>query len=173
MKRARFDGPLGPMLLVASDTALCGLYFAGQKYYPPASARWPEAEDDALLSLARRQLTEYFAGTRLEFDLPLAPAGTPWQRVVWEALCTVPYGKTISYGELAKRLGRPGSARAAGAAVGRNPLSIVIPCHRVIGATGQLTGYAGGLDRKRALLALEAGGQMDGGDASGVPPTTP
>ncbi len=103
----------------------------------------------------RGQLAEYFAGERRAFDLPLAPAGTPWQRAVWDALLDLPYGETITYTELAARAGRPGAARAAGAANGRNPIAIVIPCHRVVGTGGGLTGYAGGLDAKGRLLALE------------------
>ena len=102
------------------------------------------------------QLREYFAGTRTEFDLPLAPEGTSFQRGVWNAISGVPFGATISSGELARRCGRPSAVRAAGAATGRNPLTIVIPCHRIMGSGGALTGYAGGLDRKRALLTLEA-----------------
>ena len=104
----------------------------------------------------KTQLDEYFAGDRQEFDLPLAPAGTPFQRQVWEALASIPYGEVTSYAALADRLGRPGSARAVGAANGANPLAIVVPCHRVVGADGTLTGYAGGLDAKRTLLTLEA-----------------
>jgi methylated-DNA-[protein]-cysteine S-methyltransferase len=105
----------------------------------------------------RRQLAEYFSGERRAFDLRLAPRGTPWQRAVWAALLTVPYGETIGYAELAARAGRPGAARAAGAANGRNPIAIVLPCHRVVGAGGRLTGYAGGVDAKAWLLALERG----------------
>lgn len=107
----------------------------------------------------RRQLDEYFAGERRAFDLPLAPVGTPWQRAVWAALLEVPYGETITYTELAARAGRPGAARAAGAANGQNPISVVMPCHRVIGTSGSLTGYGGGLDAKGWLLALERGGR--------------
>ena len=104
---------------------------------------------------ARQQLTEYFAGQRREFDLPLAPAGTDFQRRVWELLREIPYGETVTYGELARRLGNPKSARAVGMACNRNPIAIVVPCHRVVGSTGSLTGYAGGLDAKAFLLKLE------------------
>ena len=156
MKRITFDGPLGGMLVVGTDTALGGIYFAGQKYYPAPCDQWPEAPGDALLTEARRQLEAYFEGRRRSFDLPLAPEGTPWQRAVWRELCAVPYGATRSYGELARRLGKPTASRAVGAAVGRNPLTLVIPCHRIVGAAGNLTGYAGGIERKRALLDLEA-----------------
>src|SRR5205085_9923425 len=105
-----------------------------------------------------RQLREFFAGERTAFELPLRPAGTPFQRAVWDALLEVPYGETTGYGALAQRLGRPGAARAVGLANARNPLAIVVPCHRVVGASGALTGYAGGLERKRFLLELEARG---------------
>ena len=113
--------------------------------------------DDARFADARAQFTEYFAGQRTEFDLPLDCAtGTEFQRLVWRALCDIPYGETISYGELARRIGQPAAVRAVGLANGRNPLSIVVPCHRVVGTGGKLTGYGGGLDRKRHLLDLEA-----------------
>ena len=112
----------------------------------------PDAEPFPLL---RRQLGEYFAGERTAFELPLAPAGTPFQRIVWDALLAIPYGETRSYGELAAAVGKPGAARAVGRANHDNPIGVVIPCHRVIGAGGSLTGYAGGLDRKRYLLELE------------------
>jgi methylated-DNA-[protein]-cysteine S-methyltransferase len=147
--------PLGDMLLVANDDALCGIYFAGQKYEPQLGSEWREDARRAVLRAGSMQLAEYFAGTRVDFDLPLAPAGTPFQHAVWSAIAAVPWGATITYAELAKRAGRPGSVRAAGAATGRNPLTIMIPCHRIVGANGALTGYAGGLDRKRALLLLE------------------
>ena len=112
-------------------------------------------DPSAALGEARRQLTEYFAGARRAFDLPLAASGTPFQRRVWEALRRIPYGETISYGELARRIGKPTASRAVGAANGRNPIAIVVPCHRVIGADGTLIGYGGGLPVKEALLALE------------------
>ncbi len=153
-----WDSPLGRMVLVAKDDALIGVYFDGQRYQPPIGASWRERPESSVLRRAVLQLAEYFAGTRTRFDLPLAPVGTPFQRAVWQAIAAVPSGRTITYAELAANAGRPGSTRAAGNATGRNPLSIVIPCHRIVGADGSLTGYAGGLDRKRALLALERPG---------------
>jgi len=152
----RLATPLGPTLLVAAGDALCGLYFAGQKYEPVPAADWQRCPDAPVLRAAREQLAAYFAGGLQRFDLPLAPAGTAFQRSVWTAIAGVPWGATIAYRELAVRAGHPAGVRAVGAAVGRNPLSVVIPCHRIVGADGSLTGYAGGLDRKRALLALEA-----------------
>ena len=149
--------PQGALLLIARDGALAGVHFDGGRHAPAIGADWRHAPGDPLLAAARRELGEYFAGTRRAFDLPRGPAGTPFQRAVWQAIAAVPYGETISYRELAQRVGRPAAVRAAGAATGRNPWSIVVPCHRIVGADGTLTGYAGGLDRKRALLALEAG----------------
>jgi len=150
-----FDGPQGRMLLVATEKGLCGAYFKGQKYFPD-SMEGKHAPNHAPLRQARRELREYFAGKRKRFEVPLAPEGTPFQRSVWKAISTVTFGETISYGELARRARHPGSARAAGAATGRNPLGIIVPCHRILGSNGSLTGYAGGLNRKRALLALES-----------------
>ncbi len=152
---ARIASPLGSIVVVATDAALTGVYFDGQRYQPPVGPDWRHRQDAELLRRAATQLAEYFSGARQRFELPLAPAGTPFQRRVWEAIAAVPPGETISYRELAARAGAPGSARAAGAATGRNPLSIVIPCHRIVGSDGALTGYAGGLERKRALLTLE------------------
>lgn len=149
------QSPHGRMLLVAADEALTGVYFEGQKYHPAIDPRWQPDARHPVLQQASRELAEYFAGKRRRFDTPLAPAGTPFQRAVWNAIATVPYGETITYGELARRAGCPGSARAAGAATGRNPLTIFIPCHRILDSRGTLNGYAGGLDRKRALLTLE------------------
>jgi methylated-DNA-[protein]-cysteine S-methyltransferase len=147
------DSPLGPLTLVGTDGALTGLYMDRQRYRPE-----PETfgdRDDVPFAEAARQLEEYFAGTRTRFDLPLAMAGTPFQRQVWEALRAIPYGRTVSYGQLADRLGRPTAARAVGLANGHNPIGIIVPCHRVVGASGDLTGYGGGLDRKRRLLDFE------------------
>ncbi len=155
MTTCSYESAFGPMLLAAKDGALLGAWFLGQKHFPETLTANGDAPPDAVLARAARACDAYAAGERKTFDVPLAPRGTPWQRTVWEALLAIPYGETLSYGKLAARLGRPGSARAVGAAVGRNPLSIFIPCHRVVGANGSLTGYAGGLDRKRALLALE------------------
>ena len=154
----RRGSPLGTMRLVARDGALVGVYFDGQKYDARAGDDWREAPDDPLLREAGRQLDEYFAGRRRRFELRVAPLGTAFQREVWRAIAAVPCGSTITYAELARRVGRPTSVRAAGAATGRNPISIVVPCHRIMGAGGALTGYAGGLDRKKALLALESSG---------------
>ena len=146
---------LGNVLLVANGDALCGVYFDDQKYLPSVDPAWQEDEDTAVLRAAHNQLDQYFAGLRKHFELPLAPNGTPFQRAVWNAIAQVPWGETLTYAELAARAGHPGSARAAGAATGRNPLSIIVPCHRIVGSDGSLTGYAGGLDRKQTLLALE------------------
>lgn len=152
--QAHIETPLGPMLAVRTSEGLAGLWFESQKWHPePFDA--PERPDDPLLRRAAEQITEYFGGERSQFDLPLDPQGSAFQRSVWEALGHIECGRTQSYADLARRIGAPQAARAVGAAVGRNPLSVVVPCHRVLGSGGQLTGYAGGLDRKRALLALE------------------
>ena len=141
--------PIGPLLAAADDDArLCGLWFDREPV--PGWHR-----DDAALGPAREQIDAYFAGDLREFDLPLGTAGTAWQRSVWDALRAIPYGATASYSQLARQLGRPAAARAVGAANGRNPLSVVVPCHRLVGARGALTGYAGGIDRKRWLLEHE------------------
>lgn len=147
---ALVDSPIGPLTTVVEDGALVGLYLPDHAH-PPASVGDP---GPVLLGLAE-QLGAYFAGELRAFDLPLSARGTPFQERVWAALREVPYGTTTTYGALARSLGVPGGARAVGLANGRNPLSIVVPCHRVIGADGRLTGYAGGVERKRALLALE------------------
>lgn len=152
-----YESPQGQMLLVADGEALCGVYFDGQKYLPQVASQWRRDPQHATLRQAKRELAEYFAGKRKRFEVALAPEGTPFQRSVWKAIATVGFGETISYAELAQRAGCPGSARAAGAATGRNPIGIIVPCHRILGSDGSLTGYAGGLDRKRALLALESG----------------
>lgn len=151
-----YDSPLGQILLVASDAALTGLHFADEKYYPAIAAEWLRQPDAKIILRARKQLDEYFAGKRKDFDLVVEPAGTAFQCIVWRALQKIPYGVTANYGAVAKRIGKPSASRAVGAANGRNPISIVIPCHRVIGTNGDLTGYAGGIDRKAALLRLEA-----------------
>jgi len=145
--------PVGPIILVADGDALACLYLDVQRYADDVGDT--DAGDSVVLKEAERQLAEYFAGERTEFDLPLAAAGTPFQRRVWSALCDIPYGETISYGELARRIGQPTASRAVGLANGRNPISIVVPCHRVIGSSGKLIGYGGGLDRKQKLLELE------------------
>ncbi len=150
------ESPIGPLTLSGSGDVLSGLYMES---HAPAAPPVPAGavRDDTAFAAARAQLAEYFAGERTGFDLPLRLTGTPFQVDVWEALRAIPYGETVSYGELARRIGRPAAVRAVGLANGRNPVSIVVPCHRVIGANGSLTGYGGGLDRKRHLLALEAG----------------
>jgi len=148
--------PLGTLLLTAADGALTGVHFPGQKHDRPPQADWQRADDDRLLASARDQLAEYFDGRRSGFDLPLAPRGTPFQQAVWQALLAVPFGATSTYGAIAAAIRRPKAVRAVGAAIGANPIGIVVPCHRIIGADGSLTGYAGGLERKTKLLALEA-----------------
>jgi methylated-DNA-[protein]-cysteine S-methyltransferase len=151
-----FQSPHGRMLLVADDNALTGVSFAGQKYAPRVAKDWQRDASHAPLAKAKRELAEYFAGRLKRFSVRLAPRGTPFQRKVWKAIAGVGFGRTIPYAELARRAGRPGSARAAGAATGRNPIGIIVPCHRIVGSNGALTGYAGGLAKKRALLELEA-----------------
>ena len=148
------DSPLGPVTLVAEGDAVAGVYLHEQRHLPPAAAFG--ARDDRVLPELREQLTAYLDGRLERFDVRLAPLGTPFQAAVWDALREVPYGRTVSYGELAAAVGRPTAVRAVGAANGRNPYCLVVPCHRVVGADGSLTGYAGGLERKRFLLDLEA-----------------
>ena len=177
---ATMPSPVGELLLTAANGRLTGVYLPGQRrpgvsatdtphgydkagsdpgfpgqtpvsHFPPSGAR----RDDAGLAGVRTQLEEYFAGERTAFDLPLAPAGTPFRQVVWEELQRIEYGETTTYAALAARIGRPAAVRATGAANGANPISIIIPCHRVIGSNGSLTGYGGGLGAKRFLLELE------------------
>ena len=143
------DSPIGEILLTAEGGALTRLYMS------PFSVDPTWEHDPAALAEPARQLAEYFAGERTEFELELAPAGTDFQQRVWQRLLAIPYGETTTYGALALELGNPRCVRAVGLANGRNPISIVVPCHRVIGADGTLVGYGGGLERKRALLALE------------------
>jgi len=153
--QARYQSPLGSMIVAASARGLAGVWFEGQRHMPDSSA-WREDADHPMLRQACRQLDEYFAGQRSVFDLPLdLQGGTPFQQSVWQALLSIPRGSTTSYGQLSKSIGAPSAVRAVGAAVGRNPVSIVVPCHRVVGSNGALTGYAGGLERKTALLQLE------------------
>jgi methylated-DNA-[protein]-cysteine S-methyltransferase len=147
------DSPIGPLTLVADDGALAGLYMEQHRHRPPVETFGHRDEEP--FGAVIEQLTEYFAGRRTEFDLPTTSVGTPFQRTVWTALRDIPYGETISYRELAERIGRPTAVRAVGLANGRNPISIVVPCHRVVGASGDLTGYGGGVERKRHLLDLE------------------
>lgn len=150
---AVMDSPVGRLTLVGEGGTLAGLYLTEQRYRPPEDHFGPR--DDQLFSAAAEQLREYFAGTRTEFTVPLAPRGTPFQHQVWAALREVPFGDTVTYGELAERIGRPNAARAVGHANGHNPISIIVPCHRVVGSGGSLTGYGGGLPRKRFLLEHE------------------
>ena len=149
------ESPIGPLLLTADDDGITGLHMDGAAH-GPSHPRADGVEDAPRFAEARRQLEEYFAGDRTDFDLPLKPSGTPFQQEVWAALQTIPYGEVRSYGEIAAQIGRPSASRAVGLANGRNPIAVIVPCHRVIGASGSLTGYGGGLHRKRILLDLEA-----------------
>jgi methylated-DNA-[protein]-cysteine S-methyltransferase len=150
------DSAVGELELVASDRGLAAILWENDNARRVPLGNLVEAPEHPVLLETARQLVEYFAGTRCAFELELDFAGTPFQRRVWAALLTIPYGETRSYGEIARQIGAPRSARAVGAANGRNPISIVAPCHRVVGATGRLTGFAGGLETKARLLALEA-----------------
>jgi methylated-DNA-[protein]-cysteine S-methyltransferase len=145
--------PLGKLLLTASGTALTRICFPCHQEEHTLGAGW--RRDDEWFEDIGRQLREYFCGERETFDVKLEMTGTPFERRVWRELCKIPYGKTASYGEIAKRIGQPTACRAVGLANGRNPVPIIVPCHRVIGSDGSLTGYGGGLDTKRWLLALE------------------
>jgi methylated-DNA-[protein]-cysteine S-methyltransferase len=154
----QWNSPLGPMILAASDLGLCGVWFEGQRHGPSVERlrSWTCVTTHPLLQEASAQLQAYFKGDLSHFDLPLdLSAGTPFQQSVWQALLGVPPGHSQSYGELARQLNNLKAVRAVGAAVGRNPVSIIVPCHRILGGGGQLTGYAGGLWRKQALLQLE------------------
>ena len=158
-----FHSPLGLMTLAATDAGLAGLWFAGQRHLPPelsgllqTDPLWRTDAGHPVLQETSQQLTDYFAGRRHRFELPLDLAGgTDFQQAVWRALLDIGHGKTASYSHIGSRIGKPAAVRAVGAAIGRNPVSIIVPCHRVIGSSGSLTGYAGGLDRKTALLKLE------------------
>lgn len=146
--------PLGELLLARTTTGLAGAWFEGQKHHP-GTLPAPQRPDDALLATVAAQLQAYFAGASAGFDLPLDLHGTPFQRSVWRALLAIAPGRTSSYGLIAAAIGSAAAVRAVGGAIGRNPVSVIVPCHRVIGRDGSLTGYAGGVERKRALLALE------------------
>ena len=153
--KAHWQSPLGAMIVAATDKGVAGVWFEGQKHMPDHTP-WREEPMHEHIRAAIAQLGEYFAGNRASFDLPLdLAAGTPFQQSVWRALLAIPHGATTNYGALSRGIGAPTAARAVGAAVGRNPVSIVVPCHRVLGLGGSLTGYAGGLERKSALLKLE------------------
>jgi methylated-DNA-[protein]-cysteine S-methyltransferase len=149
----QIESPIGPLLLAADEAGLREILFVNGRHPAQPEPSWKE--DRALHSETIRQLQAYFAGNLENFDLQLAPEGTPFQLGVWRRLCDIPYGETISYGELASRMGNPKASRAVGLANGSNPIPIVIPCHRVIGSNGKLTGYGGGLPIKEKLLALE------------------
>src|SRR6266567_888874 len=147
--------PIDNLMLVADDSALTGLYFVSGDHIPAVSNRWTLNAQHPVLQQAAGQLSEYFAGERTEFSLPLRLAGTDFQQRVWREIALIPYGEIINYTELAKRAGAPQAIRAAGTATGRNPVSIIVPCHRVVGKNGGMCGFAGGLERKRGLLDLE------------------
>ncbi|WP_326953218.1 MULTISPECIES: methylated-DNA--[protein]-cysteine S-methyltransferase [unclassified Amycolatopsis] len=149
------DSPCGPLTLVAQGDALCGLYMVQQRHRPDELTFGEPDPGAKIFVRAETELKEYFAGQRHEFEVPLTFVGTPFQQRVWAALRDIPYGSTTSYGELADRLGQPTASRAVGLANGKNPVSIIVPCHRVVGASGSLTGYGGGLERKRYLLDFE------------------
>lgn len=156
---ATTPSPLGPLTVAASETGLAGVWFDGQRHLPTqllGTPAWPRDQAHPVLQQATEQLADYFAGRRRSFSLPLDLShGTAFQQAVWQALLQIDCGQTASYGQISARIGQPQAVRAVGAAVGRNPVSIVVPCHRVIGASGALTGYAGGIERKTALLHLE------------------
>ncbi len=151
-----FEGPLGRMRLAAGPQGLCGVWFEGQRHQPDPGV-WPTAPEHPLLQQATLQLTQYFAGQRQQFEVKLdLSVGTPFQQSVWQALLGLAFGQTCSYSTLSGQMGCPTAVRAVSGAVARNPLSIIVPCHRVLGVKGALTGYAGGLERKAALLKMEA-----------------
>lgn len=155
LRTLRVDSPLGGVTLAATDDGLAGLWFDRQRHLPDMSG-WQADDRHPVLRAAAAQLQDYFAGTRDAFDLPLDLShGTAFQQAVWQALRAIPSGATTSYGALSLQVGKPAAVRAVGAAVGRNPISVIVPCHRVLGADGSLTGYAGGLARKTALLTRE------------------
>ena len=150
------ESPVGELTLVADKNSLCCIYFPNQK---PDRKKFPEVEktdSNRVLKSAVKQLNQYFSGKKVDFELPLRPVGTRFQEQVWKALKSIKYGKTVSYGDIAKKIKKPKAVRAVGAAIGKNPLSIIVPCHRVIGANGKLTGFAGGLSTKEFLLDLES-----------------
>jgi methylated-DNA-[protein]-cysteine S-methyltransferase len=151
------DSPIGPLTLIAQEGRLAGVHMEITRYEPDATTLGARvaADADPVLAEAASQLGSYFRGELTDFHLPLALEGTRFQRSVWTGLLAIPYGETIAYGELARRIGQPSASRAVGLANGRNPVAIIVPCHRVIGADGSLTGYGGGMDRKRYLLVLE------------------
>jgi len=167
MRYAKMDSPVGQLTIAGDDDGLHFVLFRTGKRAASPAEDWREGGCDAV-DEAIRQLQAYFSGSLTAFDLPLKPAGTPFQMGVWRELQQVPYGNIISYGELARRIGRPKASRAVGAANGANPIPIIIPCHRVIGSGGKLTGYGGGLEIKTALLRLERGSREAGNAAAGM-----
>lgn len=160
MHYSHLESPIGRILLVGRPGVLTGLYLADHHRCPPVPSGWTARDD--VFAVARAQLGEYFAGTRTGFELAVETSGTPFQTTVWEALREIPYGECWSYGELAAHIGRPGASRAVGAANGRNPVSIVVPCHRVIGGDGRLSGYGWGPERKAWLLTHERRARANG-----------
>ena len=162
-----YASPLGDILIAADEIDLTGLWFEGQKYFPDALAEAAQDKETPILRSAALWLDGYFRGERPDFTPPLHPSGTPFRRAVWDLLLEIPFGETVTYGDIARRLAAehhlPGmSAQAVGGAVGHNPISVIIPCHRVVGAGGSLTGYAGGIEKKAYLLALERGVPLHG-----------
>lgn len=155
------ESPIGRLLLTSDGISLTGLYMEPHRHGPVSTEGWVRDDEAVPFSSAREQLEAYFAGELQEFDIPLAPQGTPFQQRVWNELRNIPFGQTWSYGELARRIGQPTASRAVGLANGKNPISVIVPCHRVIGANGKLVGYGGGLDRKNTLLQLERSGNCD------------
>jgi methylated-DNA-[protein]-cysteine S-methyltransferase len=166
-----YSSPFGELLLTSDGEALTGLHLprhdGSPTPLPEPGSGW--RRDDRALGKVREQLRDYFAGELFAFELPMRMTGTPFQRLAWDALLTIPFGATVSYGEQARRIGRPAASRAVGAANGRNPIAIIVPCHRVIGSDGSLTGYGGGLDLKRGLIEFEASVLGDAAPAHSVP----
>ncbi len=162
MNCIEIETPLGAMLVAERKESLVGLWFLDQRHFPGQAPAWSRRRS-SLLAEAEAQVGDYLAGRRGTFDLPLGPPGTAFQQAAWQCLLEIPFGECRSYGEIAARLDKPGAARAVGGAIGRNPLTLIVPCHRVVGRNGALTGFAGGTDRKRWLLAMERGATLDAG----------
>lgn len=156
MKHLKMNSPIGVLTIVASDRGLSAVLWEKEKEGRVRIEIGSESQNDSFLLMAKAQLDEFFAGTRTKFDLKLDMMGTDFQKKVWQALTGIPYGQTASYLDIARKIGKPSASRAVGMANSKNPISIIVPCHRVIGASGKLTGYAGGLDSKKQLLDLEA-----------------
>jgi len=149
------ESSLGPLFLRAQDGKLTGLFFADQPHAPVIGPDWIKDDDAEIFAQTIREIEEFAAGERREFSVDTGAKGTPFQTQVWREIAAIPYGETVTYGEIARRIGQPAAVRAVGTAAGRNPLCLIVPCHRVVGATGALTGYAGGMNRKQLLLDLE------------------